>query len=180
MAKEVPSYQHDAAVSVPTENSELPLGALTQMPLPSRSQPLKQEGEDFEAYLVDMVTRGRRVVATTQMRALQPVVVELERVLQFMQVGCPAAFATCFESQGWPTTQTDEMLQAWIVREPIVESRVMALVREIEQVYRDAYYALRRMQHECGPRGCSSRVGEGCGQSTGLVGNREGTVVGAT
>lgn len=88
------------------------------------------------------------MVATAQTRGLQQVVEELEQVLQFMRVGCSTAFATCFESQGWPAIQTDAMLEAWSVPQPVVESRVTTLVRQIAQVYRDAYYALQQTQHE--------------------------------
>lgn len=122
---------------------------------PKTSQPSTQTGEDIETYLADManmVTRGGQVVAAAQTQALQQVVVELEQVLQFMRVGCQAAFATCFESQGWPTTKTEEMLQAWRLRQPVVESRVTAVVCEIEQVYQDAYCTLRRTQQESAVR----------------------------
>lgn len=88
-------------------------------------------GEDVEAYLANMVTRGRQVVISAQTRALQTMVQELEQVLSFMRVGCPMAFSVCFEVRGWPNTETPEMRQEWIAKEPIVESRVDNLGREI-------------------------------------------------
>ena len=59
---------------------------------------------------------------------------------------CLAAFSACFEACEWPRTETLEMRQDWTTREPIVESRVETLTREIVKVYWDAYYALRRSQ----------------------------------
>ena len=46
----------------------------------------------------------------------------------------------------WPNTETPEMWQEWTTTEPIAESRIEKLVRDIVQVYQEAYYAQRKSE----------------------------------
>ena len=72
---------------------------------------------------------------------------ELEGVISFMRLGCPAAFTICFEERGWPNVETDEMLQDWATTTDFgVDSWVEVLLLEIVKLHREAYYTLRRSQ----------------------------------
>lgn len=67
---------------------------------------------------------------------------ELEKLIALIRVGCPAAFADCFEAHSWLGVETPEIQQAWATREPAIEGRVKMLTREVIQLHREAYYAL--------------------------------------
>lgn len=64
-------------------------------------------------------------------------------MIAFMRVGCPIAFANCFEAHSWLGLENPEMRQAWATREPGVDSDVETLTREVIQFHREAYYVLR-------------------------------------
>ena len=106
--------------------------------------------EAVETFFVDiaaLATWARQVVASAEPQALDSVVKELEGVVSFMRLGCPAAFTICFEERGWPSMETTEMCQDWATkRSPGLESRIETLTQEIVQIYTEAYYTLRRNQ----------------------------------
>jgi hypothetical protein len=113
------------------------------------AEPNTSAGQRVEAYLAEMaemVTRGREVLVAVREDVVASTVAELEKLLIFMRVGCPAAFTDCFEARGWPSEETFEMREAWTFREPTVPDRVEMLIREVRQLYREAYYTLRRSQ----------------------------------
>ena len=66
--------------------------------------------------------------------------------MTFMRARCPAAFSACFEARGWPTIETFDMQQEWATKEPIIESHIETLTREVLQLNRKAYYTLCRSQ----------------------------------
>ena len=70
----------------------------------------KERREAFYSDIAALVTRARQIVASVETQALDSVVKELERVISFMRLGCPAAFTVCFEERGWPEVETTEML----------------------------------------------------------------------
>ena len=70
---------------------------------------------------------------------------ELEGVVSFMRLGCLAAFTVFFEERGWPSVETAEMRQDWATTRSLgMESRAETLTDEIVEIYREAYYTLRR------------------------------------
>lgn len=83
------------------------------------------------------------MMVAAQRRALESTVQELEQVVAFMRARRPKAY---FEARSWPTVETPKMQQEWATKEPVVESRVETLTREVLQLHWEAYYALRRSQ----------------------------------
>ena len=93
-----------------------------------------------EAFLADFATlasRARQVLDSMETQALDSIVKELEGVISFMRLGCPAAFTICFEERGWPEVETDEMHQDWATTTDFgVDSRVEVLFQEIVKLHR--------------------------------------------
>ena len=107
----------------------------------------KERQEAFYSDIASLVTRARQIVASAEMQALDSVVKELERLIAFMRLGCPAAFTVCFIERGWPGIETTEMLQDWATTtDSSTEDRAHVLIHEVVKTYREVYYTLRRSQ----------------------------------
>lgn len=121
------------------------------LPGSRRAVPARESAQKvLEQYLADVaaVAAGaQRVIASAELQAQEGVAEELERLLTFVRVGCPQAFAECFEARGWPTQESLTMLEDWALSATVGESRIHGLIRELEQAFREEYFTLRRLEH---------------------------------
>lgn len=109
---------------------------------------LRGDGDrELEQFLADMAVEARRVVASVRSQGEARADDELERLLEFMRDRCRTHLTQCFESGGWPTTETLQMLENWGLREQVGETSRQALLRRIEQSFRETYYQLQRTQY---------------------------------
>ena len=115
-----------------------------------QEHPITREIGMREAFLVEITAlapRARQVLTLTKTQVLDSVVKELERVISFMRLGCPAAFSICFKERGRPDVETSKMRQDWaMTRDPGMEGQGEALIHEVVKIYREVYYTLRRSQ----------------------------------
>lgn len=110
------------------------------MPKRKVSPHLQVDGDiDLEQFIADMVVGAQRIVASARSQGDARIDRQLEQLLGFMRNDCKAHFAECFESRGWPTTETLQMLEDWGLQEQVGETNTQSLLQKVEQVFHETY-----------------------------------------